>query len=105
MWWISVDFVLFISSETHLWLTRPALLFIPLSLSLLSVHRRRRRSRLRQLQPDEGRVGPDGASAAHGPPRDPGPPSSDAPALQKGRGAAVQQLQVSGVPDAILQQG
>ncbi|MEQ2214731.1 hypothetical protein XENOCAPTIV_018253 [Xenoophorus captivus] len=60
----------------------------------------------RQLQPREGCLVSSGiSSASTRPPRSPGAPGPDATSLQEGRLAAVQQLQVSRVPSAVLQQG
>lgn len=94
-----------VSSDFHLWLTRPALLFVLLSSSLLSFRHNRGPCRLGQLQPNEGCFISSSSSASTGPPRTSRPPSSDASALQEGRGAAVQQFQMSRVPNAVLWQG
>lgn len=96
---------IFADPFSTVWPSRPAHFFV-FSSSLLSLCHIRGSRRPRQLQSHEGRLVSGGASSASTcPPRSSGAPGLDAAPLQEGRGAAVQQLQVSRVPNAAVQQG
>lgn len=92
-------------SVSAVWPSRPAHYFV-LSSSLLSLCHIRGCRCPRRLQSHEGRLVSSGSRPdSTRPPCSSGAAGIDAAPLQEGRGAAVQQLQVSRVPNAILQQG